>query len=841
MVTSKGSPPSPSSPGRALSPASPLTPLAALATHPVVQALVLAAVVLLAYLPSWRSRFLWDDDQMIMRETNLTGFEGLGRIWAGGGGPDFTPLTHTLFWLEWRLFGVVPAGFHGINGYHVVSIVLHCLAALLVWRVLQRLRVPWPWLGAALFALHPVNVSSVAWISETKNTLSLVLYAAAFLCFLRATDSPAGSVVGWRGWYVASFFVFLAALLAKASGVGLPLVMLGATWWRRRRLGFADLLEVLPFLVTAAVFALITVGFQHSRAMAGEAVQAEGLALRAVAAGPAFWFYLGKLLVPVDLMMIHPTWTPAVTAGTLVADGALLASLGLFWRFRATWARGAWFAGSSAFVLLLPVLGLVDMYFFQYSRVAEHFCYLASIPILALVAAGLSLAVARMAAGDPTRVRALAVIVALCLLGGCTALTVTRQAAFQDREAMWRDNLRRNPGAWTAHRDLGFVLAESGRAGEALGHYEAASALHPDDTDLEFNWGRALDLSGRAEEAALHYRRAIAIDPGNFRARGNLGAFLESRGRRDDARREYVTAVLLYPNHAEARNNLGNLLLADGRPVAAEVQYREAVRSSPLFADAHYNLGVCLERRGRADEALEQYSRAALLQPTHQKALLRVGLLLTRRGRYDAARIPLDRLLDLNSEHAPAWNALGELLMAQKRWVEAERVLIKALQVDKACTDALNNLGEIYRLQHRQAPQAMALFKAACEVDAGSVTALNNLAWLVATFPDDKWRGSLPGGLAGAVQASEEAARRTGRSDANILDTLAAVYARAGRWDEALRTAAEALALARKNSEPELEKGIQRRAASYGARQPWTDPEPSPSPAPSGAPAGPAK
>ena len=260
-----------------------------------LQGLALVALTLLAYVPAMRSGFVWDDDAFLTDNPLIRDPDGLRRIWASTEPPDYFPLTSTMLWVEWRLWGGHPAG------YHVVNVVLHALGCLLAWRVLLRLGVAGAWLAALAFALHPVNVESVAWITERKNTLPLVLYLLSALLFLRGDEQPAP---GGGPARAASLAAFLLALLAKTSVAILPPVLLLCAWWRRRRVSALDLRRTAPHFALAAVLGLVTAWYQGHRAIGPVVVRDDGFASRLAIAGRAVWFYLGKALAPVDLAFV---------------------------------------------------------------------------------------------------------------------------------------------------------------------------------------------------------------------------------------------------------------------------------------------------------------------------------------------------------------------------------------------------------------------------------------------------------------------------------------------------------------------------------------------------------
>ena len=317
------------------------------AHRPWLLALVLAVVTLAAYLPTWHAGFIWDDDGLITGNRMIKDGDGLRKLWFSTEPRDYYPMTGSLCWLEWRAWG------NNATGYHVLNVLLHAVNAMLVWMILRRLKIPGAWLAALVFAVHPVNAATVAWISEQKNTLSLLFAAVAVLLWLRFCDEGR-----WR-WYGFSLAAFLLALLSKSAVVMLPVVLLGCVWWTRGRVRWRDVWCGLPFFVASLVLGLITVWFQYHRAMLGNPVRSDSFLARLATAGWVPWFYLYKALLPLNLTVIYPKWQ--IDAGHWISylPGALLVVCFLvFWWKRRTWGRPLLFGLGYFVVTLFPGIGI---------------------------------------------------------------------------------------------------------------------------------------------------------------------------------------------------------------------------------------------------------------------------------------------------------------------------------------------------------------------------------------------------------------------------------------------------------------------------------------------------
>jgi len=610
----------------------------------------LALAVLAVYWRALRGEFLWDDLLVVHRNPLVTGELGLGSIWFR---TDF-PLTNVAFWLEWLAWGD-----HTV-GYHVVNLLLHATSAVLLWRVLRRLRIPAGWLAAMIFAVHPVCVASVAWIAELKNTLALTFYLLSILWYLRSDQqskvqslkskvgsqesassdtqhatrnttevpAPRPSPLAPRLLYWLSLLTFVLALLSKTSTVMLPVVLLGCAWWQRGRVGRLDWLRTSPFFALALAFGLMSVWFQAHGAMAGVAVQSEKFWGRLAGAGMALWFYLGKALLPLNLNMIYPRWKiEAAAPGSYLPLLLWCGVLAMGWGFRRSWARHVLFGLGCFTVTLFPVLGFFDMYFLALSRVSDHFAYLPLTALVALVAAGLDWALTRifqapvapdgsrreLRCGEnaPTAVggygpsanpvpwgmpRMRGMVLGLAgggLVAGLAVLAAQRAQVFVSAEALWRDTLAKNPAAWCAHANLGWILAEQQKYDEARAHLVAALALKPDNAQAHSNLGRLLSLQGKFAEAEGQFQAAVRIKPKDAEIRRSYASALAEQGRKEEAVKQLKELLQLKPD-TEARAQLATLLHRSGRFREAVAEYRQVLAAKPDQLEALNNLAWLL-------------------------------------------------------------------------------------------------------------------------------------------------------------------------------------------------------------------------------------------------------
>ena len=521
--------------------------------------LAVFALTVLAYFPAVRAGFVWDDDAHVTAP-ELRSLPGLGRIWSEvGATQQYYPLLHSVFWLEHRLWGDAPLG------YHLVNIVLHAGAACLFALTLHRLGVPAARLAALLFALHPVQVESVAWISEQKNTLSLVLYLSAALAFLRFDATRA------RSAYVFASALFFAALLTKTITATLPAALLVGLWWQRGRLSWRrDVLPLTSWLVAGVGAGLFTAWIEQKVIGAEGASYALTPLQRSLLATRVLWFYLGKLAWPSGLSFVYPRWAIDPGNPLLWCAAAGVVALGFaLWilrrRSRAPLAVALVFAGS-----LLPVLGFLNVYPFIYSFVADHFQYLASLGPIALGAAGLSHLGARL----PAWSRGAGAVVLVAALG---VLTWHQSRNYRTPETLYRATLRLNPACWMACNNLGKeLMAEKARLPEAIACLEEALRLRPDYAEAENNLGLALNQAGRPRDAIPHLAAAIRLKPDSYRTHNNLGIALASSGQAEAALAAFARAAALNPRLPNIQENWAKALRLLGRPAEADVHFARA-------------------------------------------------------------------------------------------------------------------------------------------------------------------------------------------------------------------------------------------------------------------------
>lgn len=697
----------------------------------LVVALLLA--VLIAYQPAWYGGKIWDDDAHITRP-ELRSWGGLWRIWFElGVTQQYYPLAHSAFWTEAQLWG------DHLLGYHLVNIVFHALSSFLIIVILRRLSVPGAMLAGVVFALHPIQVESVAWMSELKNTLSGVFYFAAMLAYLSFDQTRR-----LRPYLLAILF-FVLALLTKSVTATLPLGLLVIFWWKRGTLsGRRDVRPLIPFLALATVAGFFTSWAERSLIGATGAEFDFSAIERLLIAGRAFLFYLRQLLWPVDLIFIYPHWkVDAALWWQYLYPFSAAALILIAWRFRAR-ARAPLAALLYFGITLGPALGFVNVYPFRFSFVADHFQYLAGAGVIALFAATVDRLICRLKTPSLAVRRTAAALTLGVILG---VLTWSQSRLYADPRILYEETLRRNPSAWLAYLNLGFLANQDPSQGKAA--------------------------------AMAHYRAALAINPDEPQVHTNLGTVYMETGLFDDALKEFQSAVRLAPGYSDAYLNMGADLQHLGRYQEAETAYRDALAIKPGLAAAHFDLGIVLMYLGRREEALSQVKEALSIQPDYTEAR-RLQQDLTSAGENGplAGQMARSPEAQIHANQGEKLLQTGQLDEAAAQLREALGIEPEAAEVRGMLGDVLWRLGRVAEAEHelRQASRALPR-------DAGIHANLGNALQAL---------GRLEEAVAEYTIALEF---EPGPSRAEMLNGFGVALAKLGRMDEAVSNFREALRL----------------------------------------------
>jgi len=670
--------------------------------------------------------FIWDDDAHITR-MNLRSLQGLWDIWFKlGATQQYYPLVHSFFWFEQAFWGDVPAY------YHITNIILHTVVVFLLVTVLRLLEIPGAWVAGFIFALHPVHVESVAWITEQKNTISAIFYLFTLFYYIKFDEDRR------QKHYAIAVGFFVLALLSKTVTATLPAALLVVFWWKRGNLSLRrDVVPLLPFFILGISGGIFTawvervyIGAQGADYLS--AVQLTPLT-RCLLAGHVILFYLSKLIWPINLVFIYEHWTISATNPFdyiyTIAVIAIIIFLIRFSSFRAnrkpsdTFSRAP-LAGFFFFCgTLFPVLGFANVYPFMFSYVADHFQYLASLGIIVPVASFLTLWVESLE-HDHRGLGAALGGVSLALLG---FLSWSQCSMYADAQTLYRVTIERNPSCWMAHNNLGAILLNQGdKVPEAQAQFQAALSIRPGYPDARSNMCSVLIRTGKFKEAQENGEEAVRLRPTSPENHNNLGIALMNQGKMQAAIEQYQIALKIKPDYVEVLNNLGNALSQVGRKNEALICYQTSLKYSPNFADAHANLGLLFATTGHNQEAIVEYEQAVKLQPSAPNYHENLGQAYGNAGRHQDAVAQYQLALNLNINNPNTWYYLGNSLIALDKISEAETPYLNSLKLNPANFGAENNLAAVYFKIGRM-PEAISHYQLAIRLNPTYPDAHSNL------------------------------------------------------------------------------------------------------------------
>lgn len=637
--------------------------------------LAIAALAAIVYWPviSRPTAFLWDDDRYVSANPLLLSLDGLPKIWFSTESPSqYFPLTYTSFWFEYRLWGL-----HA-QGYHIVNVVLHVGNALLIWLLLSQLKIPGAWLAAAIFVVHPVNVESVAWITERKNVLSGVFFWGALLAWVSFVrfdrlKSKAGRV------YALSFALFALALFAKTTACVLPAAMVLVLWIERKPITAKRWLQIAPFVVWGLVMGLLTVWWEHVHQRTGDDLLSYTWNVRPIVASRAFWFYVGKLVWPGTLSFSYPMWdvNPRSASQYVWLAGLVVFAIAttLLARTHRKFVAGVLFFAAAS----LPTLGLIPLYTFIYSYVADHYQYVACVGLIAIVSAGVAVVDRRLPHG-----RVIAGCIAVTML---TALAIRAEryaGVFESPGTLWANVLESNPQAWMAYNNLGLWREEKSDLAGARLAYEQSLTIRPDNAKAYLNLAVLSQKESKPADAIAQLERGIKFLPDNVELLMALANANADAGDYERAMAEYRRVLELEPNSLLAKFNLAALLGRTDDTGKAASLYLEILRADNRFTPAMDNLANLYARSGRHERAIELYERSLRLLPDRPIVLNSLAASLASTGPMDRAESAWRAATQIDPKYTDAYTNWGLALLQRQRTGEAKMRLQQALSIDPA-------------------------------------------------------------------------------------------------------------------------------------------------------------
>ncbi len=614
----------------------------------------LCLLTILTYLPSMTNGFIWDDPAYVVDNPTLKSAEGLWSIWTDPTAtPQYYPMVHTTFWVESQLWGTEHAA-----GFHVDNILLHAIAAVLLWRALELLEIPGAFLAAAIFAVHPVMVESVAWVTERKNVLSIVFYLLAFHAYWRsglmqrpvAPDVHPGLVS--NRWYLSSLVFFLLALLSKTVTCSLPAAILLIIWWKRGNLTWRDVKPLVQMLIVGLALSSLTSHLEHTRVGARGPDFAWSAMDRCLIAGHAICFYALKIVWPHPLMFMYPKWDLHAPL-QWIYPMVVLVIVAMLWFARRWIGRGPVVAALFFIGTLVPALGFVNVYPMRYSFVADHFQYLASIGLITLFAVGL------------TRISKFTAVILLPLVW----ITWHQQSNYKDAKTLWENTIAQNETCWMAHINLAGAISSENKTGRpseaALAQSERALELAPNEADTQWDMGFAMAERKQWVEAADRFRKATDCDAGCAPAWSSLSRLLWDHFDTPAAQAEAIDAahkaIELNANQADPHFVMGCYAELRGDWAGAIREFNQTLTIDPKDYSAHSHLGNCLLQTGSTGEAAGEYMKVLEHNPRDLAALTNLGNANLIAGRTQQAVDCYQKAIAIDPNRKPATDALKRL------------------------------------------------------------------------------------------------------------------------------------------------------------------------------------
>jgi hypothetical protein len=583
----------------------------------ICQVAILVLATLWIYSPTYHGDWLWDDDQAITQNAVAQGPWNFYKHWIWPDGADYWPLTGTGFWIQWHLFGMNQ------TGYHVVNIIFHILGALAFWRLLHVMRLPGAWLGGLVFAIHPVGVESVAWVSEFKNTLSLPLLMLSAAAYVRFDEADEESPRALR-FYAAAVVLYLFTMFAKTSMVMFPFVLLLYAWWKHGEVKARDIIASIPFFLISLALGLMTIKFQHEKAIGSETIlvgdfrTAAGLAQRFALAGMSILHYLWKSVWPFELLTIYPRWDVEPPKVWQFLPWPIIGgAVWWLWSHRGTaeqptWQRHMLFVFGFFVLMLFPILGFVTISYMRITWVADHFLYLPMIGFIAFGCAAVATAYAKLSRTEQPA----AVGVAALLLAVLGLASFRYAHVWAGEESLWPHTIAGHPspctyprcGCWQAHNRLGAKKFARGDVEAAHFHFQNSTRLRPDLGETHNNLGtthsaRAQMAAQRGDAAAAkremdlaieQFREACRVTPHVPAIHVNLANALAAAGLFGDAADNYRLLLDKMPQNPAIWNNYGVALFKNGDNEQAIEAFRKALAIDPNLKDAKESLAVAL-------------------------------------------------------------------------------------------------------------------------------------------------------------------------------------------------------------------------------------------------------
>ncbi|MBF0449886.1 MAG: tetratricopeptide repeat protein [Candidatus Magnetomorum sp.] len=610
---------------------------------------LLFLIAVIAWIPLIQAGFIWDDDTLVTQNPMVLSPKGIYQCWISLDTPDYLPLTISSLWIEWRLWG------NNASGYHITNVLIHLFTCIIIACIFQRLNWPGGWIAAILYAIHPVNVESVAWIAQRKNVLCIFFTVLSIYSFVRANQENRNNV--------HSFVFFICALLSKAAAIMLPFWLILLLYFQFKQALQKAMIQLVPFLIAAGIFSGITLFFQYENAMGRIAVRTDNLIERCLFAFQAFLFYLSKVFFPKTLCFVY--WIKPDPFQMIMGCSLFFTFIALLYRMRRQpWSRAGILAFSFYVLNLFPVLGFFDIYFMRFSWVADHWQSLSMIGITSGAGAFLGWIIEQsknkpvipyafckkeydcissrrsflfMTSGYQTLFHKTCQVMLILLIILLAATTHDHCKYYQSEQALWEKTLKCNPRSILPHDRMALIAVASN-------HYEQAE----------------------------HYlKTSISIDPNNWEAHMNMGNLYRRMKLNEKAEKQYMAALSIHPSGTEIHINLGNFKAEKGQYTEALNHYKDAVDHGANNAYVHYQLGMAYLQADNAKQALYHFQTTISHDSNTILAHFYAGKLLANTRPFEAIR-HLERCVQMNQIQHETHFILGEIYARLCRCTQAK-------------------------------------------------------------------------------------------------------------------------------------------------------------------------
>ena len=635
----------------------------------IFQAVLLAVLTFIVFSGTIRNGFVWDDDDYIHKNQLLTDPHGLAKIWKSYYAPSYNPeqntpqyypFVFTSFFLEHKLWGFNPAG------YHVINLLLHIANVILLLIVLNKLGFKWyiSFITAAIFAIHPTQVESVAWATERKNVLTGLFYFAAFLSFLRFEDSSKIK------FYLLSIGLFICALLSKTASVMLPVVLILAAYLRGRPIK-KTIIYSIPFFIISLAAGLVTWLVEHTLVGTKGAEWDFGLLQRFEIATHSFWFYIGKILWPHPISFLYGQWkvNPYSLEGMMPLIGAIVLLAAVLILHKKTGKLPFFCFGYFGFVAA-PALGFISFYMMRYTFMADHFIYLGSWSIMLLIVTGSAWIINHIKSEAPKIFTAIAVTI--IALGFCAGLSAEQVKKYKNVQSLWEHTISVSPDAWLAHNNLGVIYAGQGQPQRAIEHYLTTIKLNPKYHLAYNNLGVSYAMTNQSEKAIENYKKALELKPDYTESYYNLAAVYSQMEKNNEAAENFKIVVKDRPKYFSAWYNLAICFSKMNKLSEAAEAYKKAAEISPTHPEVHYNLAVTYQLMNKLDDAVIYFQKALELKPAYIEAKYRLAQVFRQQNKFPEAIKYLQSALEQEPDFAQADFDLGMIYYSQGQFENAK-------------------------------------------------------------------------------------------------------------------------------------------------------------------------